>query len=140
MNIFNDGKWRHLRLQANMLAAGLINDIEVSLPWPNMRSMGTADASGIVPDDHPNPLFRGKTFGVELKGVNMFQYSKYIKEDTQLARHKSQFYRYILSAGWDLYIVLGARQRSLPDTQTYLSADSRMQQGPSRQRPSPRRR
>lgn len=105
-NIFNDGKWRHLRWQASLLAAGVIEDIEVPLPMAKRRSKGTADAVGTVPNNHPVSKWRGKKFGVELKGVQMFQYNRYVSEDTQMEKHIGQFTRYCLAGGFDLFIVL----------------------------------
>lgn len=106
INIFNDGKWRHLRWQANLLTCGLFTQVEYPLPWPSMRSRGTVDGVGIVRDDHPNPDYRGKFFGTELKGMNSWQYKKWIAADDQQAKHKGQFSRYFLSGGFDLFIVL----------------------------------
>lgn len=105
-NIFNDGKWRHLRWQANLLASGAVDDIEVPLRMAKKRSRGTVDAVGTVPDNHPVRAWRGKRFGVELKGVQMYQYTKYVQEDTQMEKHKGQFMRYVLAGQFDLFVVL----------------------------------
>lgn len=106
LNIYNDGKWRHLRWQANLLTAGIVNDIEFGLPWPHMRSVGTVDAVGVVENDHPNPDWRGLEFGLELKGMNEWPYRKLTEADDQKEEHKGQFGRYFLSGGFDLFIVL----------------------------------
>jgi hypothetical protein len=106
-NIFQDGKWRHLRWQASCLAAGIFTDIEVPLVWPNMRHRGTVDGVGLVPDSHPFPEWRGKTFGVELKGMNRWHYDRFVRlRDTQKDEHKGQVDEYFLSSGWDLFVFL----------------------------------
>lgn len=106
LNIFNDGTWRHLRWQANLLTAGIVSDIEYPLHWRSMRSRGTVDAVGIVQDDHPREEWRGKFYGVELKGMNSWPYRKYVEENAQMEKHKGQFSRYFLSGGFDLFVVL----------------------------------
>lgn len=104
-NIFNDGKWRHLRWQAFLLKAGVLSDIEYSLPWPTMRSMGSVDGIGEVPGDHPQQDWQGKYFGFELKGVSTFQFPKY-KENGPLDKHIRQVHRYFLVGGFDLFSII----------------------------------
>lgn len=106
-NIFNDGKWRHMRWQAMLLSAKILDRMEYSLPWPDKRSVGTMDGLGIVPDDHPRVDWRGKTFGFELKGVSTFQYGTYAKKGAVPKRdHLNQVSRYFLSSGVDLFVII----------------------------------
>ena len=102
--IYNDGHWRHLRLQAQIAEAGIIplEGLEYPLSWPAMRSMGTADGNGIVPDDHPNPAWRGKLYGLELKGAHEYV-ARWMNEPS---KYMQQLYRYFLSGGFDLFVVL----------------------------------
>lgn len=106
LNIFNDGKWRHLRWQANLLAATILDRIEVPVPWTRMRSMGTIDGAGWVPSDHPRISWRNKEFGFELKGMNPWDYSKAVNKDTQKEEHLRQIARYCLQGGFELYVCL----------------------------------
>lgn len=106
LNVFNDGHWRHRRWQANLLTAGIISDIEFQIPWQAMRSRGAVDAVGVVPDDHPRVEWRGKFYGVELKGMNSWPWRKHVEDNTQMEKHKGQFSRYFLSGGFDLFVVL----------------------------------
>lgn len=108
LSIFDDGRWRHLRWQANLLAAGILTGIELSLPWPAMRSAGSMDGYGVVWDSHGNEAWRGKEFGLELKGVNGFQFSKIVKmkNPQPTDKHLAQIDRYFLSSGFDLFVVL----------------------------------
>lgn len=106
-NIFNDGKWRHMRWQAMLLTAGILDRMEFSLPWPNKRSVGTMDGLGVVPDDHPRVEWRGKVFGFELKGVSTFQYGNYAKKGARPKDdHLNQVHRYFLSSGVDLFVII----------------------------------
>lgn len=106
--IFDDGRWRHLRWQANLLSARILDRIEVSLSWPAKLSEGSMDGAGTVRDDHPNRRWRGKEFGIELKGVNGFQFSRIIKSRNPQPtdKHLEQVDRYLLASGFDLFVVL----------------------------------
>jgi hypothetical protein len=107
LNIFHDGRWRHLRWQASLLASGVLTDIEVPLRWPAMRHRGTMDGEGVVRDDHPFAHWRGKTFGFELKGMNKWHYDKFVnRKNTQMDSHKGQVAEYFLSGGHDLFVFL----------------------------------
>lgn len=106
-NIFSDGKWRHLRWQAMLLMAGLIDDIEDPLIWRRKRTRGTPDGRGYVPDDHPKTHWRDLEFGFELKGVNPFIYQKIVKGDQDIKEeHMRQVHRCFLLGGYDLYCVI----------------------------------
>lgn len=103
--IFYDGTWRHLRWQATLLQAGILNDIEIPLKWNAKRSRGTMDGIGTVPEDHPRTDWRGLEFGFELKGTNSFVYRKAI-EDGLKEEHLNQIHRYFLVGGFDLFVVV----------------------------------
>lgn len=104
-NIFNDGKWRHLRWQAMLLAAGLLTDIEEPLDWPNMRARGTMDGMGVVPMKHPNTAWRGLEFGFELKGITPFQFQQFKGNDAK-EEHRGQVDRYFLKSGFPLFVII----------------------------------
>jgi hypothetical protein len=106
IGIFDDGRWRHLRWQANLLTARILSSIEVTLDWPTKRSKGSMDGMGVVPADHPNPRWRGLDFGFELKGMNGFQYARAVKDPLPIEKHLYQVDRYFLSSGVDLFVVL----------------------------------
>lgn len=55
-NLFRDGHWRHLRLQADSLQAGIIDDIEVRFEAPQYELIGHMDGLAA-------------TTGVEFKGA-----------------------------------------------------------------------
>lgn len=101
--IFNDGKFRHIRLQAQMMQAGIIElgAMEYPLPWPEKRSMGTADGNGIVPMDHIHTSWRGLSFGLEIKGASTW-IAKVMKEPD---KYMPQVHRYFLAGGFDLFVI-----------------------------------
>jgi hypothetical protein len=106
-NIFDDGKWRHLRWQAMGLQVPFLERIEMSLRWKKKRGYGTIDGLGIVPDDHPRNIYRGLEYGFELKGVNPFGYQKAVKQEADTKEeHKRQVARYFLMGGFDLFVTI----------------------------------
>lgn len=106
-NVFNDGKWRHLRWQAMLLDLGVINEAEFSLTAKRYFGVGTMDGLGIVPDDHPQATWRGEEFGFELKGVSGFQYPTF-KDRASMPKpaHLAQVDRYFYLSGMKLFVVL----------------------------------
>lgn len=105
-NIFNDGKWRHLRWQTMLLMAGLLDDLEDPQVWKKMRSRGTMDGRGHVYEGHPRPQWEGLEYGFELKGVSPFLFPKFKKADEAKEEHKGQVHRYFLMSGLDLFIIV----------------------------------
>lgn len=101
-NIFNDGKWRHLRWQAMLFDAGIITDGEYLVQWPDMFSRGSLDGRGEVPMDHPRKDWRGKEFGFELKGVSTFQFGEMAKGGPK-PEHARQIHHYFVLGGFDLF-------------------------------------
>lgn len=104
--IFLNGTFVHLRLQASLLMAGILTDIthiEFPLHWRRLRTRGTMDGIGTVPDDHPHASWRGKTFGLELKSANSNVFRKLRDDGPDKYRH--QFTRYFLMSGVDLFDV-----------------------------------
>lgn len=104
-NLFNDGKWRHLRWQAMLLTAGLLEDIEVPLSWPRMLSKGSMDGRGVVPNTVRNKAWRGLEYGFELKGVG-HPYDTYTKRDVPIDSHMAQIHRYFVTSGLPLFVVI----------------------------------
>jgi hypothetical protein len=105
--IFQDGKFRHLRFQALCLQAGIITSIEDALTWPRMSARGTTDGTGVVRADHPVTRYRGKEFGLELKGMNSFGYKRRADDDGEIKEeHLDQTSRNLLLGGYDLYVII----------------------------------
>lgn len=119
--IYNDGKFRHLRWQATLLEAGILDDIEVPLAWPDRRSVGTMDGVGTVPTDHPREEWRHLEFGFELKGANTFTYKTIVAEGP--LRYLSQVHRYFLSGGYDLFAIVVEDKNSQDWTEWVIEPD-----------------
>jgi hypothetical protein len=101
--VFETGTWTHARVQALMLSAGLIEDIEVALPWPKFVSMGSADGKGFVHWDTPNKKWRQREFLLEIKTVGSFAWEKKATEGPS-EDHLDQMHRYMLVSGIDLCV------------------------------------
>lgn len=102
--IFEDGKWRHMRLQAVLLQAGIIQRVEVGARWRRARAFGQVDGVGVVPDNHPVEKWRGKEFGLEIKGAMSFAFANIEKVGPD--RYLAQVARYFLYAGFDLFVIV----------------------------------
>lgn len=122
-NIFMDGKWRHLRWQAILLTIGILTHVEFPLAWPSKRSVGTMDGLGVVPDAHPNQMWRGNEFGFELKGVSTFQFSKLVK-DGPMESHLDQVSGYFLSSGLEVFSLLYEDKTTQALHEWVVTADS----------------
>ena len=105
MAVFDNGKWGHLRWQARLLSAGILQQIEVSMTWPNMYSVNTLDGMGIVDAEHPNRKWRNEEFGFELKTVSPFLYPRWVSGPPQ-AKHLAQIHRYFLVSGYRLFVII----------------------------------
>lgn len=104
-NIFNDGKWRHLRWQAMLLETGVITDPEYLVQWKKHLSRGALDGRGVVANDHARRDWRGKEFGFELKGVSTFQYGELAKNGPKPG-HLRQTHHYFVLGAFDLFSIV----------------------------------
>lgn len=90
-NLFNDGKWRHLRWQMWMLQAGAITHAEYPYKYPPLRVAGSMDG-----------LNSYDSFGVELKGD---RYPARALAETP-EKHAEQMHTMMLATGWDTFVYL----------------------------------
>ena len=104
--IFRDGKWRHLKWQADLLTQSMLEEIEVPARAPKLMAEGSMDGVGHVWWDHPNLSLRDKRFVFEGKGVNPVQYAQWVKATYPIEKHMHQIHRYMNIAGLDLAVVL----------------------------------
>ena len=89
-NKFNDGHWRHMRWQAMIMTAGILDEIEVEVSNPGLRFVGHMD--GIGTDDD------GK-FGFELKGWSALV-------DQPKDYHLKQIQSYMMASGLDRFSLI----------------------------------
>lgn len=97
--IFDIGTWTHAQIQAMLLSANLIDDIEVPLEWPKMHAMGSMDAQGHVWWEPANPAWKDQDFICEFKTVGAHQWEKKIELGRPSDDHLAQIHRYFLVSG-----------------------------------------
>lgn len=68
-NLFNDGKWRHMRWQMMGLQSGALEAVEVAYRMPKYRVSGSMDGMGNDPQDFGFELKGDRFFGRILKGL-----------------------------------------------------------------------
>lgn len=124
-NIFNDGKWRHLRWQAMLLETGTITHAEYPVFWRDQYSRGTLDARGVVPTTHSKPRWHGLEFGFELKGVSTFQYSNLAKNGP-LPKHYKQVHHYFVLGNLDLFSIVYEDKTTQAWVEWVIEPDAKM--------------
>lgn len=120
--ILLNGTFTHLRLQASLLMAGVIDRIEIPVKWRKMRTKGTVDGAGVVPADHPHVLWRGMHFGLELKTAHPRVFAALKDEVMQPAgpaKYVRQYTRYFQLGGFDLFSVF-VEDKSTQDTLEFV--------------------
>jgi hypothetical protein len=104
--IFHQGTFMHLKWQALLLDAGILDEVEVFVEWPEFRIKGSLDGVGLIPEDHKlhsDPRFGGK-YGWELKSINSRGYS-WVCDTGPKKEHLLQIHAYMLASGlrvWSL--------------------------------------
>jgi len=101
--IFHQGTFMHLKWQALLLDAGILDEVEVSCVWEDAKLTGTIDGVGIVPDGHALKADHDK-FGWELKSINSNGY-RYLLGSGPKKEHLLQIHAYMLATGlrvWSL--------------------------------------
>jgi hypothetical protein len=99
--IFHQGSFMHLKWQALLLDAGILDEPEVSCTWDEMRLTGTIDGVGTIPENH---VLRstGLEFGWELKSINSNGY-RYVLSNGPKHEHLLQIHAYMLATGWKIW-------------------------------------
>lgn len=115
-NRFDDGRWRHLRWQVNLLSAGLLKQVEVPIPYPNpWRLKGSMDGIGF---DSWTPMMHGE-FMFELKGWSALV-------DEPVTHHVMQMHRYMLAAQIDLGVLVYEHKSSQEWREFLIPVDQRV--------------
>lgn len=85
LNLFNDGKWRHIRWQITLLNARIITQVEVPVRVPKYRFFGSMDG-----------LNEPERWMLELKGTSQFADIK--THNVALPAHVKQVHGYLFGA------------------------------------------
>lgn len=104
--IYTNGTYTHMRWQAGLLSAGLLDDIEVVCSDATRHAYGSMDGVGTTPDTNKREDWRGKRYGFELKSMNSYGYDQAVKLDKIKDDHLAQIHRYFLLTGMELFIYI----------------------------------
>lgn len=105
--IFANGSWVHLRWQALLLTAKLLDGIEVLVKKPSMRARCSMDGMGVAVDGR----YKGAEFGFELKGRNDFQYNKQVLVGVDDKTRAQVDFEFLLS-GLDVFVILNENKNN----------------------------
>jgi hypothetical protein len=106
-SIFLNGRWVHLKWQATLMEAGLLDNIEVTHVKPSMRARCSMDGMGTGLDGR----YAGREFGFELKGRNDWAFNgQTIKGVDEQTRAQVDF-EFMLS-GLDMFVILNENKNN----------------------------
>lgn len=99
--IFHQGTFMHLKWQALLLDAEILDRVEVPCTWEQFRLTGTIDGAGVIPVNH---VLRkdNEVFGWELKSINSNGF-RYVINNGPKREHLLQIHAYMLATGWRVW-------------------------------------
>lgn len=105
--IFRNGSWVHMRWQATLLTAGLLDNVEVTVRKKSQRAQCTMDGEGTAQVGR----FKGRDFGYELKGRNGFTYTQQLSGGADEKTRAQVDFEFLLS-GHDLFVVMNENKNN----------------------------
>lgn len=101
--VFHQGTFTHMKWQAILLDAGVLDDVEVSCTLDKYRLSGTIDGVGTVP--HGHQLASHGQYGWEFKTIRDNGFRWVLDRGVSKA-HLLQVHAYMLMTGMDLWSVV----------------------------------
>lgn len=98
--IFLNGTWTHLRWQAVLLTAGILDEVEVTQRKPSLNARCTLDGIGVVKSGR----YRGRDFGFELKSRNSFVWDRQVQAGVDEETRTQADFQMLLS-GFDIAVI-----------------------------------
>jgi len=108
--IFNNGRWVHLKWQAQLLTAGLIDSIEVDIKNSKLKARCTLDGMGTA----TRGRYQGQDFGLEIKGRNSYAYTQQAKDEPDESTRRQVDFQLLMS-GFDIAVIFNENK----DNQLY---------------------
>lgn len=108
--IFNNGRWVHLKWQAQLLTAGIVDVIEMDIKNPRLKARATLDGVGTA----LRGRYEGQDFGLEIKGRNDYAYTQQAKDEPDESTRRQVDFQLLMS-GFDLNVILNENKNN----QTY---------------------
>ena len=99
--IFHHGTFMHLKWQALLSDAGILDELEISCTWQAYRLSGTIDGAGEIPASHPLRENFDR-FGWELKSINSNGF-RWVIDRGPSSTHLLQIHAYMLATGWRVW-------------------------------------
>lgn len=99
--IFLTGTWTHLRWQAILLTAGILDAVEVTHRKPSLNVRCTLDGTGVVKSGR----YQGRDFGFELKSRNSFTWDKQVQAGVD-EETRTQADVQMLLTGFDIAVIV----------------------------------
>lgn len=98
--IFLNGTWVHLRNQATLMQAGILDNIEITIKMKSKRARCTMDGMGVVQGGR----YDGAEFGYELKSANEWSYNHQVTKGASEQTRLQVDFEFMLS-GFDLFVI-----------------------------------
>lgn len=105
--IFNNGKWLHLKWQAELLTAGIIDNVEVTVKKPSLLARCTLDGVGMAAKGR----YTNYEFGLEIKGRNSYTYDQQVRNDPDEATRRQVDMQFLLG-GLDIAVILNENKNN----------------------------
>ena len=102
---FHQGTFMHLKWQALLLDAGILDEPEISCRWEKYRLTGTIDGAGPVVDAGQVSMWGTDRFGWELKSINSRGF-QWIQDRGPNHHHLLQIHAYMLAMGWNVWSLM----------------------------------
>lgn len=105
--IFYNGTWVHLRWQATLMQAGILDAIEVVAKKPSLRARCSMDGMGTALEGR----HQGEPFGFELKGRNDYAYGKQERSGVDEKTRRQVDFEFALS-GFERFVILNENKNT----------------------------
>jgi hypothetical protein len=105
--IFLNGTWMHLRNQAVLMAAGILDNIEITVKKPSQRARCTMDGMGVAKEGR----YEGAHFGFEMKSRNENAYNWQLIRGVDEGTRKQVDFMFLLT-GMDLFVVFNEQKNN----------------------------
>jgi len=105
--IFNNGRWVHLKWQAHLLTAGIIDSIEMDIKNSKLKARCTMDGVGTA----SRGRYQGQDFGLEIKGRNDYTYTQQAKDEPDESTRRQVDFQ-MLMHGFDISVILNENKNN----------------------------
>lgn len=105
--IFLNGTWVHLRNQATLMTAGILDNIEVTVRKKSKRARCTMDGMGVAKSGR----YQGASFGYELKSTNEFAFQNQLVKGVSEKVRKQVDFEFLMT-GLDLFVIFNENKNN----------------------------